>query len=184
MVDVDEVIAEVGDIDTETVAAEISEDTSADVPEEALKYQLDDVSLTKSTTSFLEENGVTSLVQLVSRTKEEILEMDGFKDKIITEIEKKLSKLGLGLHVDKSFEAMDQATQEKTIREMEIEVFIANDVPIPTTSQKALEQKGVKNVGQMMDLGKAALKGKLKFSGKTIKTIEKRLQEWGLELKE
>lgn len=185
MVDIDEIIDEVGDFEADrSEPKEISPDTPADVPEDALKYQLDDLSLAKSTVSFLEDNGVTTLVQLVSRTRDEIHSMDGFKEKIITEIEKKLAKLDLSLSTDKSFEAMDQADQEKTIREMSIDVFIANDVPIPSTSQKALEQKGVFNVGQMIDFGKAALKGKLKFSGKTIKSIEKRLQEWGLELKE
>ncbi|MCK5743643.1 MAG: DNA-directed RNA polymerase subunit alpha [Caldisericia bacterium] len=171
-------------LETEELKIDKTVTGETDVPQEALNYQLEDISLAKHTMKFLEENGVTTLVQLVARSRDEIHEMKDFKDKIITEIENKLEKLGLQLSSNKNFESMDKVAQERTIREMKIEVFIANDVPIPSTSQKALEQKGIKDVGGMMDLGKSALKGKLKFSGKTIKTIEKRLQEWGLELKE
>jgi len=156
----------------------------ADVPPEALNFQLEDLSLAKHTMKFLEDNGITTLVQLVTRSRFDIHGMKGFKDKIIVEIEKNLDKLGLKLATSKGFESMTQTERESAVRDMEIDVFIANDVDIPNTSVKAMDKEKIKKVGQLVDLGKAALKGSLKLSNKTIKSIEKRLQEWGIDLKE
>ena len=67
---------------------------------------------------------------------------------------------------------------------MTIDVLIANDVQIPKTSQKMLQNKGINTVSELIEAGKSALKNTMKFSGKTITRIERRLHEWGFELKE
>lgn len=159
-------------------------DDEAVVPPEALNYQIEDLSLTKHTMEFLEENGITSLVQLVSRSRSEIREMTGFKDKAIVEIEKKLDKLNLYLASDESFESLSENEKENAILNMTIDVLVANDVQIPKTSQKLLQRKNINTVGELIKVGKSTMKTDLKFSGKTIKRIERRLQEWGFELKE
>jgi DNA-directed RNA polymerase subunit alpha len=167
------------EVETKTVP-----DDEVVVPTEALNYQIEDLSLTRHTMDFLEKNGITSLVQLVKRSRTEIHQMEGFKDKIIVEIEKKLAKLNLSLASDESFETLSENEKQSAILNMTIEVLIANDVQIPKTSQKQLQRKNIDTVGELIKVGKSAMKSNLKFSGKTIKRIERRLQEWGFKLKE
>lgn len=147
-------------------------------------FTLPDISLAKSTMTFLQQNKITDLKSLLSCSKSKIESLSGFKPKIIIEIEKNLDKVGLQLAPEETFSHLSKDELLKAVSEMAIGDFEKEIPSISKAEIKSINGAGITNVGQLMAIGKKGLKGQLKLSSKTIEEIDKRLTKWGLELKE
>lgn len=147
-------------------------------------FTLPDISLTKSTMTFLQQNKINDLKALLSCSKSKIESLPGFKSKIIIEIEKNLDKVGLQLAPEETFSHLSKDELLKAVSDMAIADFEKEIPSISKAEIKSINGASITNVGQLMSLGKKGLKGQLKLSSKTIEEIDKRLTKWGLELKE
>jgi DNA-directed RNA polymerase subunit alpha len=147
-------------------------------------FTLPDISLAKSTMTFLQQNKITNLKSLLICSKSKIESLPGFKPKIIIEIEKNLDKVGLQLAPDETFSNLSKEELLKAVSEMAIGDFEKEIPSISKAEIKSINSASITNVGQLMAIGKKGLKGQLKLSSKTIEDIDKRLTKWGLELKE
>ena len=149
-----------------------------------LPYTLKDISLAKSTMQFLEQNGIKNLSALLAKSKNSLEKMPGYKNKMVKEIEKNLDKIGYALAPDEVLADLTPEQRLEAVRTMSFDEFAKKEVVFAKTEIKSAQLAGIKNVGGLLDLGRKGLKGLLKFQIKTIDEIEKRLQKWGLKLKE
>jgi len=147
-------------------------------------FSIQDISLSKSTMTFLQQNKITDLASLLSMSKSQIEGMQGFKPKMIQEIEKNLDKVGLVLAQDQMFGNLSPQEREKAVWSMSIEDLVKEVPSITKAEMKSMNGAGIAAAGKLLELGKKGMKGSLKFSTKTIEDIEKRLAKWGLTLKE
>ncbi|HUN19020.1 MAG TPA: DNA-directed RNA polymerase subunit alpha [Caldisericia bacterium] len=147
-------------------------------------FSIQDISLSKSTMTFLQQNKITDLALLLSMSKSQIEDMQGFKPKMIQEIEKNLDKVGLVLAQDQMFGNLSPQEREKAVWLMSIEDLVKEVPSITKAEMKSMNGAGIAAAGKLLELGKKGMKGSLKFSTKTIEDIEKRLAKWGLTLKE
>ena len=147
-------------------------------------FSIQDISLSKSTMTFLQQNKITDLASLLSMSKSQIEGMKGFKPKMIQEIEKNLDKVGLVLAQDQMFGNLSPQEREKAVWSMSIEDLVKEVPSITKAEMKSMNGAGIAAAGKLLELGKKGMKGSLKFSTKTIEDIEKRLTKWGLTLKE
>lgn len=147
-------------------------------------FSIQDISLSKSTMTFLQQNKITDLASLLSLSKSQIEGMQGFKPKMIQEIEKNLDKVGLVLAQDQMFGNLSPQEREKAVWSMSIDDLVKEIPSITKAEMKSMNGAGIAAAGKLLELGKKGMKGSLKFSTKTIEDIEKRLTKWGLTLKE
>ncbi len=80
-----------------------------------LLKDLDVLELKVRTASFLKEQGVQTIADLVSKSREDLLRIKNFGEKSLQEVEEKLQQLGLelGMDVSKYLKEMEDETQEE-----------------------------------------------------------------------
>ena len=147
-----------------------------------LNFTLDDLALSKSTRQFLTSVKINTLDQLLAKSHKDLMQLSDHKDKVVHEIEKRLDQLDLKLVPDR----VDAASEEERVGKLlaiDIEE-LKEEVTIPKSSLKHMEQLSIGTIGDLVALGKSGLKGQLKMTAKTIEEIEKRLENMGLEIKE
>lgn len=147
-----------------------------------LNFTLDDLALSKSTRQFLTSVKINTLDQLLGKTRKDLMHLSGSKDKVVHEIEKRLDQLDLKLVPDQVDAASEEERTNKLLA-MGIEEF-KEEVVIPKTNLKHMEQANINTLGDLVELGKSGMKGQLKMTAKTIEEIEKRLEKMGLQIKE
>ncbi|MBP7733450.1 MAG: DNA-directed RNA polymerase subunit alpha [Caldisericia bacterium] len=147
-----------------------------------LNFTLDDLALSKSTRQFLTSVKINTLDQLLGKTRKDLMQLSSSKDKVVNEIEKRLDQLDLKLVPDQVDAASEEERTNKLLS-MDIEEF-KEEVVIPKTNLKHMEQANIATLGDLVELGKSGMKGQLKMTAKTIEEIEKRLEKMGLQIKE